>query len=579
MKKTVVKSLILILSLILTLSFVMAFSACNKNKKPTPPDTSREDARDAFVQTVMLARDDVWHSDLADEELAVMDNAGDYIVALNWTTFVADVLYDSSLQTGKIKKINEVLSSDKGKEVIKNIEKKQYDYVPVLKDMGLTEEDIQEVAFDGIVGIFEKSVDIFDACINRSDNVKLISQKGTTRDNLDNVIASSKRSKDAMMSADVVELKNTLYGVEDGIKSIVGFAYNTVLMFDSEGESSLIKMLTSGALEDATASELAIYLESAFDSVVELKAQLTNDSIAKLSNALGQIIDKMEGVTVTSEMFSSIISIMRYIYAFFDFLPYACDYVENVGDYLTSKDNEYSNLQSVLSAAFDEEYIEIIYDEYGNVKSKEKFNLFVPITQAILSMFDVDYSSDDSLTVTKAVAKQQLIDMLATISASAKNDYKRSVVLIYINFLLNGEEGMTQDDIDIISGIIVADATIGSFRNAYAKYAQDRTERQGLVNCVSIFNKYLNASIKVPEDVTYEWFKSVLDAVRAKLNIDVALMLDKSVESLKTVVSSIFDTYIDDVVTVAKLSIAKVGTPEYTALVETIQSLDIIELF
>ncbi|MCQ2602559.1 MAG: hypothetical protein MJ193_01385, partial [Clostridia bacterium] len=468
MKKTVVRSLILILSLILTLSFVMAFSACNKNKKPTPPDTSREDARDAFVKIVMLARDDAWYADLADEELAVIDNAGDYIVALNWTTFVANVLYDSSLQTGKIKKINEVLSSDKGKEVIKNIEKQQYDYVPLLKDMGLTEEDIQEVAFAGIIGVFEKSVDIFDACINRSDNVKLISQKGTARDNLDNVIASSKRSKDAMMSADVAELKNTIYGVEDGIKSIIGFAYNTVLLFDGEGESSLIKMLTSGALEGATASELAIYLESAFDSVDELKAQLTNDNISKISNALGQIIDKMEGVTVTSEMFSSIIGTMRYVYAFFDFLPYACDYVENIGDYLTSKNNEYSNLQSVLSAAFDEEYID--YDEYGNVKSN-KFNLFVPISQAVMSMFDVDYSFDDSYISTKAVAKQQLIDMLSSLGASAKNDYKKSVVLIYINFLLNGEEGMTQEDIEIISGIVVADATIGSFRNAYAKYA------------------------------------------------------------------------------------------------------------
>lgn len=576
MKKTVVRSLILILSLILTLSFVMAFSACNKNKKPTPPDTSREDARDAFVKIVMLARDDAWYADLADEELAVIDNAGDYIVALNWTTFVANVLYDSSLQTGKIKKINEVLSSDKGKEVIKNIEKQQYDYVPLLKDMGLTEEDIQEVAFAGIIGVFEKSVDIFDACINRSDNVKLISQKGTARDNLDNVIASSKRSKDAMMSADVAELKNTICGVEDGIKSIIGFAYNTVLLFDGEGESSLIKMLTSGALEGATASELAIYLESAFDSVDELKAQLTNDNISKISNALGQIIDKMEGVTVTSEMFSSIIGTMRYVYAFFDFLPYACDYVENIGDYLTSKNNEYSNLQSVLSAAFDEEYID--YDEYGNDKSN-KYNLFVPISQAVMSMFDVDYSSDDSYISTKAVAKQQLIDMLSSLGASAKNDYKKSVVLIYINFLLNGEEGMTQEDIEIISGIVVADATIGSFRNAYAKYAQDRNERQGLVNCVGIFNKYLDASIKVPEDVTYEWFRSVLDAVRAKLNIDVSLILDKSVESLKAVVSSIFDDNIDDVATIAKLSIAKVGTPEYTALVEIIKSLGIIELF
>ncbi len=585
MKKTFVKSLILMLALVFTLSFAVAFSACNKNDKPAP-DTSREDARTEFVSNVMLARDDVWHSDLADEELAVIDNAGDYIVALNWTTFVADVLYDSGLQTAKIKKINSVLAGETGRQLIADIESKQYDYIPVLKDMGLTEDDVEEIVFNGLVGIFEKSEGIFDVCISRAEDVKLISQNGTARENLDNVIASSKRSKDAMLSTSTQELKETLLGVEDSIKCIIKFAYDTALLFGNEGDSNLIKTLTSGALEDANANEIALYLESAFDSVASLKAQLTDESLASIGNAVGLIIDKMEGVTVTSEVFSSIISAMKYVYAFIDFLPYACDYVGSIGEYITSSQYEYKNIQTLLDAYFGDEYVEKAYDEFGVQSGESRYNLSVPVAQALLAMLGIDYSSDDSLASTKTIAKANLDALLDKMCASAKVDYKKSVVFMYIDVLFQGENAvlceftkLDAESIDLLVNIVVTDAAIGSFRSAYAKNAKDKTDRKGLVNTISTFNKYLGKSMTVPAEVTYEWFKSVLDEVRGKLVADVESLLDKVVENVKTNVGAIYDANVDGVVAIAKMQVAKVDTSEYQTLKNKLAELKVAELF
>lgn len=566
----------LILALVLTLSFVTAFSACNK-KTPPAPDTSREDARDEFVSIVMFARDSAWLPDLIDEEIAFFDNAGDYIVALKWTTFVSDVLYDSGLQTGKIKKINSVLASDKGKQMIADIENRQFDYLPVLKEIGLTDEDVEEIVLDGIVGIFEKSESILNDCISRAENVKLISQNGTARDNLDNVISSSERSKDALLSTSTEELKQVVLGVEDGIKNIVGFAYDTALLFANEGDSNLIKTLTSGALDDANASELALYLESAFDSVSALKSQLTDENVKEIGNALGLIIDKMEGVTVTSEVFSSIVNVLKYVYTFIDFLPYACEYVGIIGEYLTAENDEYCNLQSLLNAYTNDEYIIKTYDEFGNVNGETRVNLAVPFAKMALAVLGVDYTSEDSLSATKVSAKQKVDDLLTKIVAGAKNDYKKSIVLLYIDVLFQGDNAsfvkLSADDEEMLANIIVNDMTVGSFRNAYAKNSRDKTERKGLVNAISVFNRYLDASMSVPSEVTYEWFKSVLDSVREKLTADVASMLDKVSVNLSTNVDSVFDTYIDRVVDIAKMSVAKVGTAEYDALVEKIEKL------
>lgn len=92
------KALILLLILVLVLS--MSLVACNKRGQN---GAQRERARQTNrVEQIFLSGvNPKWSSDLSDDAVATLDNAGDYVVTKGWTSLVCDVVKNSSLQTAK----------------------------------------------------------------------------------------------------------------------------------------------------------------------------------------------------------------------------------------------------------------------------------------------------------------------------------------------------------------------------------------------------------------------------------------------------------------------------------------------
>ena len=133
--------LILLLALVLLMSASLV--ACNNRGNVAQKERANQTSR--VEQTFLSGIKEKWSANLSDEEIATLENAGDYVVTKGWTSLVCDVVNASSLQTAKIKSLADSLESEEGKKLLKEFSNNAELLVPMLKQIGLTASDVPTI--------------------------------------------------------------------------------------------------------------------------------------------------------------------------------------------------------------------------------------------------------------------------------------------------------------------------------------------------------------------------------------------------------------------------------------------------
>lgn len=320
------KALILLLILVLVLS--MSLVACNNRGNVAQKERANQTSR--VEQTFLSGINEKWSANLSDEEIATLENAGDYVVTKGWTSLVCDVVNASSLQTAKIKSLADSLESEEGKKLLKEFSNNAELLVPMLKQIGFTASDVSTLAYDLISKLISDGRNTVSNIVDRLDNVKdVMIRNSASAAALENVSANRAVLNLAKQSLNATDeqkqgMQNALSGAKNAMGELIAFAYDTsVNTLTDELYSKLF--VQDGALSNVSPSELATLVNALLGNVTRLKNALTQEEIKKLDTALDLFIDNFDNKSISSTLYSQIITYAKYAYMAVDVIPSLCE--------------------------------------------------------------------------------------------------------------------------------------------------------------------------------------------------------------------------------------------------------------
>lgn len=331
--------------LILLLAFVLLMSAslvaCNNRGNAAQKERANQTSR--VEQTFLSGINEKWSANLSDEEIATLENAGDYVVTKGWTSLVCDVVNASSLQTAKIKSLADSLESEEGKKLLKEFSNNAELLVPMLKQIGLTASDVSTLAYDLISKLISDGRNTVSNIVDRLDNVKdVMIRNSASAAALENVSANravlnlAKQSLNAT-DAQKSEMQSALSNAQSAMSELIAFAYDTsVNTLTDELYSKLFG--DDGALSNVSESELATLVSALLSNVSRLKNALTQSEIEKLDVALDLFISNFDNKSISSAVYSQIIKYAKYAYMAVDVIPSLCDVALASKDVMSNKD-------------------------------------------------------------------------------------------------------------------------------------------------------------------------------------------------------------------------------------------------
>lgn len=331
--------LILLFALVLLMSASLV--ACNNRGNAAQKERANQTSR--VEQTFLSGINEKWSANLSDEEIATLENAGDYVVTKGWTSLVCDVVNASSLQTAKIKSLADSLESEEGKKLLKEFSNNAELLVPMLKQIGLTASDVSTLAYDLISKLISDGRTTVSNIVDRLDNVKdVMIRNSASAAALENVSANravlnlAKQSLNAT-DAQKSEMQSALSNAQSAMSELIAFAYDTsVNTLTDELYSKLFG--DDGALSNVSESELATLVSALLSNVSRLKNALTQSEIEKLDVALDLFISNFDNKSISSAVYSQIIKYAKYAYMAVDVIPSLCDVALASKDVMSNKD-------------------------------------------------------------------------------------------------------------------------------------------------------------------------------------------------------------------------------------------------
>lgn len=318
--------LILLLALVLLMSASLV--ACNNRGNVAQKERANQTSR--VEQTFLSGINEKWSANLSDEEIATLENAGDYVVTKGWTSLVCDVVNASSLQTAKIKSLADSLESEEGKKLLKEFSNNAELLVPMLKQIGLTASDVSTLAYDLISKLISDGRTTVSNIVDRLDNVKdVMIRNSASASALENVSANravlnlAKQSLNAT-DAQKSEMQSALSNAQSAMSELIAFAYDTSV--NTLTDELYSKMFgDEGALSNVSESELATLVNALLGNVTRLKNALTQEEIEKLDVALDLFINNFDNKSISSAVYSQIIKYAKYAYMAVDVIPSLCE--------------------------------------------------------------------------------------------------------------------------------------------------------------------------------------------------------------------------------------------------------------
>ncbi len=527
------RSIFTVASLILVALVVSAcFVACNKqNSDQVERDNQTHRVEEVFLSGV----NDKWSADLSDDDVVKLDDAGDYIVSKGWTSLVCDVVKNSSLQTAKIKALADNLASDDGKKLLKEFSANAELLVPMLKQIGLTSNDVSALAYDLISRLIDDGRNTVSDILDRLDSVKdAMMAQGASAVAIENVSQSRlvlNLAKQALVFDETqkAQMQSALSDAKNAMSELVIFAYDTsVNTLTDELYSKLFE--EDGALSNVSESELSTLVNALLGNVSRLKNALGQDDIAKLNTALDLFITNFDNKNISSSVYSQIVKYAKYAYMAVDVIPSVCDVALASESVISSK----SFIEDFLKYAKFEEEQQLVSSS-ASTSSLNKLIIAARVIDGVMKSGKFDKNGIDAL--------------IDRVCAQGIDGYQKAMPVIILDLLLNVSDIVTNvesdnlkpshpdiidnDTLTIMFGSLFFNANVDKLKQNYYAFEMNPTQKNlsalytsaslcGVEGILGESNP--NTKPANPTDETmpyirawYNWYINKIDDVSAKI--------------------------------------------------------------
>ncbi len=495
-----------------------AVQKANREKAERQAAAQRQEAVASVKQNFLCGINENWKSDMTDEELKALEDAGDYVVFAGWTEFALNTFKNSPLQTAKINLFAEALASEDGKKLFDEFEDNAELLIPLLRSVGFSSDDVAYIVYALIEALIEDGATTLNSMKDKLQSIRSATNASNVNESISTVSAEIEYL--TFTQAEKREILTAVSGAESAIKELVAFAYTTSI---ETLTNNMVEVITSedGALADITNSEIETVVNAALINVRKLKAALTTAEIVSLNNAIKTITDKFDGRLTTSRVLSRIVNYAKYVYIFTDSIPYLADMVISASHVV---DADFLNIVR--------DYVENVPEYSNRLKNVNELVIYARVEKQLLENID----------------KSELDALIEVLGAQAETDYKRAIPIIALDAGVNlisvatseEKEDMVEymahpelwNDSDLKKLVLVCVKFIqlSEFEDAYFNYIEGNGTRDSLVeklrqaanNC-SFSSSIENGGLEIPqnpydrESQTDEWCKYYLNAASAKM--------------------------------------------------------------
>ena len=294
------------LVLLIVAMSAVCLSACNDDDGPDPA-AERAEAVNALKVNTLAALDAKWTPGLTDAEIIRLARPGGYIEATLWTEMLADVVFASRLQTGKIRTAADFIASEEGRELFADAAGNLDSALELIDALGLTTEDVSELGFDLLCAVVSEMRALY---IETADRLNAIDEKGVMGDANTDLTAAIERAErivasfgedESAAAESVAQTLEALADAEEGIKTVLAFAYDTERIFGTgesgEGLAGLIGSAAEGegALANVSEREMFAWLDGVLAGFEEFGKSMTAEKIASVKAALASVRECFQG--------------------------------------------------------------------------------------------------------------------------------------------------------------------------------------------------------------------------------------------------------------------------------------------
>lgn len=309
------------LVLLIVAMSAVCLSACNDDDGPDPA-AERAEAVNALKVNTLAALDAKWAPGLTDAEIIALASPGGYIEATLWTEMLAEVVSASRLQTGKIRTAAEFIASDEGRKLFADAAGNLDSAMELVDALGLTSEDVSELGFDLLCAVVSETRAMYTEVANR---LNVIKDKVLGAGN-ENIAAAAERAerivasfgKDETSAAEsVAQTLKALGEAEEGVKTVLAFAYDTERIFGTgesgEGLAGLIGSAAEGegALANVSEREMFAWLDGVLAGFEEFGKSMTAEKIASVKAALASVRECFQGFAQPVEVVRDVMEWLR----------------------------------------------------------------------------------------------------------------------------------------------------------------------------------------------------------------------------------------------------------------------------
>lgn len=458
----VLRVLLAAVLVVLLIASVFALAACNKKDGPDPA-AERAEAVNALKVNTLAALDAKWTPGLTDAEIIGLASPGSYIEAALWTEMLAEVVSASRLQTGKIRTAAEFIASDEGGKLFADAAGNLDSAMELVDALGLTSEDVSELGFDLLCAVVSETRAMYTEVADRLNAIK-DKVLGTGNENIAAAAERAERivesfGKDEASAAEsVAQTLEALGEAEEGVKTVLAFAYDTERIFGTgesgDGLAGLIGSAAEGegALANVSEREMFAWLDGVLAGFEEFGKSMTEEKIASVKGALASVRecfqgfaqpvaavgDAMEWLRVAEELLGEVPFLTGAIAAATDVIyergedeGYTYDFVRRLKLLAGEEDGTLADINSYILAgemilSFAEEYdAQAVKDELKQL-AENGGEMTSLVIYAMALMFEASEQEGEDIEFTDdiaALAVALLTEVMGSATETAWNNY------------------------------------------------------------------------------------------------------------------------------------------------------------
>ena len=338
------------LVLLLVAVSAVCLAACNDDDGPDPA-AERAAAVNALKVNTLAALDAKWTPGLTDAEIIGLASPGSYIEAALWTEMLAEVVSASRLQTGKIRTAAEFIASDEGRKLFADAAGNLDSAMELVDALGLTSEDVSELGFDLLCAVVSETRAMYTELADRLNAIK---DKVLGAGNEDIAAAAERAERivasfgkdEASAAESVAQTLEALGEAEEGVKTVLAFAYDTERIFGTgesgEGLAGLIGSAAEGegALANVSEREMFAWLDGVLAGFEEFGKSMTAEKIASVKGALASVRECFQGFAQPVAAIGDAMEWLRVAESFADEIPTIVSYALSACDVIYERNAE-----------------------------------------------------------------------------------------------------------------------------------------------------------------------------------------------------------------------------------------------